>query len=232
MELYELLSTAVADLPDLPDLLPEVQRRHRRRVAAMRNGTLAAAALLAVGAGTLAIAAPWGRTTAPTGAAAALPRPAPDAVSYTGQFGQIPPGNRPPAPELTGENLSGSALHTSYTGHVTVLETWGSWCTPCAANASALASVAAQAAAGVVFYGIDERDDGASFAFQQRYLRGISSFQDPDGHLLAALSGVVLDDIVPATVIVDANGQVAATVMGTATSAELKSQIAYAEETG
>ncbi|HEX4791203.1 MAG TPA: TlpA disulfide reductase family protein [Actinospica sp.] len=239
MELYDLLGAAVADLPDAPDLVPEAQRMHRRRTLVMRGGALTATALLAVGAGTLTIEAPWADTAGATGAPDVTALPVPGVsdyydLTYAARFAQIPPGDRQSAPELTGESLSGSALATLYTGHVTVLETWGSWCAPCSVDASRFEQVAEQdAAAGVVFYGIDVRDAGTAAAgFQQKYLHAIPSFQDPDGQLLATLSAFIPDDAVPSAVIVDAHGQVAATMMGTATPAELKDQIAYARETG
>ena len=61
MDLHELLGTAVADLPDAPDLVPEAQRIHHRRTAVTKAGVVAAAAALVVGAGTLTITSPWSR---------------------------------------------------------------------------------------------------------------------------------------------------------------------------
>lgn len=61
MDLHELLGTAVADLPDAPDLVPEAERIHHRRTAVTKAGVVAAAAALVVGAGTLTIASPWSR---------------------------------------------------------------------------------------------------------------------------------------------------------------------------
>ena len=61
MDLHELLGTAVADLPDAPDLVPQAQRIHHRRTAVTRAGVVAAAAALVVGAGTLTIASPWSK---------------------------------------------------------------------------------------------------------------------------------------------------------------------------
>jgi hypothetical protein len=74
MDLHELLGTAVADLPDAPDLVPEAQRIHHRRTAVTRAGVVAAAAALVVGAGTLTIASPWSRQASSAAAETGSPR--------------------------------------------------------------------------------------------------------------------------------------------------------------
>ena len=61
MDLHELLSAAVADLPELPDQLAEVERIHRRRTAAKRATLVSVATALVLGVGTLTIASPWAR---------------------------------------------------------------------------------------------------------------------------------------------------------------------------
>ena len=61
MDLHELLGTAIADLPDLPDQLAEVERVHRRRTAVKRAALISATTALVLGVGTLTIASPWTR---------------------------------------------------------------------------------------------------------------------------------------------------------------------------
>jgi peroxiredoxin len=240
MELYELLDTAVADLPELPDLVPEARRIHRRRTVALRGGALAAA--LAVGVGTLTIAAPWGRGT---GSSAAGTAPGPSAAatatvrtpdtqlygaSYAAQYAQFPPNQRRPAPELAGLSLSGAALSTSYRGRVTVIVVWSSRCAPsCTTDAAVFAAAAAQdRAAGVDFYGIDLQDAATAAVRHAAEGFGFASFADPDGSLTAALSDFVPANLVPETVLVDANGDVAATITGVPSAGLLADQIGYA----
>ena len=43
---------------------------------------------------------------------------------------QISAGHRQAMPALSGTTLQGKSLNVSYSGHVTVLNVWGSWCTP------------------------------------------------------------------------------------------------------
>ena len=61
MDLHELMSTAVADLPDLPDQLADVERIHHRRTAAKRGALISVSTALVLGVGTLTIASPWAR---------------------------------------------------------------------------------------------------------------------------------------------------------------------------
>lgn len=61
MDLHDLMGTAVADLPELPDQLPEVERIHRRRTKTRRATMVAASTALVLGVGTLTIASPWTR---------------------------------------------------------------------------------------------------------------------------------------------------------------------------
>ena len=49
MDLHELFSTAVADLPDVPDQGPAAQRIRRRRTAVARSSAIAAASAQVVG---------------------------------------------------------------------------------------------------------------------------------------------------------------------------------------
>jgi hypothetical protein len=73
MNLHDLMGTAVADLPDLPDQLDEVGRIHHRRSTVKRATAIAASTVLVVGAGTLTIASPWGGRHGPTAVVAAGP---------------------------------------------------------------------------------------------------------------------------------------------------------------
>jgi hypothetical protein len=61
MDLRELMNTAVADLPELPDQLADVERIHHRRIATKRGILISATTALVLGVGTLSIASPWAR---------------------------------------------------------------------------------------------------------------------------------------------------------------------------
>lgn len=235
MDLHELLDTATADLPDAPDLLPRVQRIHRRHTMLTRGGMLAATAALAVGAGTLTIAAPWHRSGATTaaastgGAGSAISTGGAGAV-YTPGVERFPVGQREAAPRLTGTTVAEKVYTTSYTGHVTVINVWGSWCTPCRDEATAFAAASKEHAGDDVrFLGIDSFDNGGTAVeFGLRYGIDYPSLTDPKGALTLLLRSVIPPDAVPATVIVDTHGKVAVRAVGPMTKAQLDAEIAYA----
>ena len=222
MDLHQMFSTAVADLPDLPDQVPAAERIHRRRTAVTRAGTVAAATALVVGVGTLTIASPWSShphsTTVSVAEASSTP-PAPSPWSV----GPSPAGTPPNAPALSGITLTGAKLSTSYTGHVTVIDVWGSWCTPCSAEAPYLSQAYLKyRSKGVQFIGLDERDDNAkALLFDHEFNIGYPSLRDPDGTLTKGLSPYVTADTVPSLVIVDPDGKMWMGIGGDATTTEL-----------
>ena len=226
MDLHELFSTAVADLPDLPDQVPAAHRIHRRRTAMTRAGAIAAACALVVGVGTLTFASPWSHHPAgKTVIAAGTPTP-----SVPLGATDFKPGKRTAAPALSGVTLTGTPYSTSYAGHVTVIEVWGSWCMPCRADAPDLAEAYAKfESKGVDFVGIDTRDDNAAaLAYDAQFGIKFPSLQDPDETLVPVLKQIIPATSVPSTVIVDSNGKVAATIRDTVTAAGLDEEIDYA----
>lgn len=128
-----------------------------------------------------------------------------------------PKGLRPPSPQIRGRTLEDAPLDLAqFRGKVVVVNVWGSWCAPCRQEAPELVRVAAEtAAAGVRFVGIDVRDNrAAARAFVRRYGLGYPSLFDPDGRLLLAFRGTVPTQAVPSTVVIDADGAIAARVIG------------------
>lgn len=229
MDLHELLDAATADLPDAPDLLPRVQRIHHRRTVLTRGGMLAAAVALAVGAGTLTTAAPWHHSGAAITPAATSTSTATYEMPAAG-IERYPVGHRETAPRLSGTTVAGKAYTTSYTGHVTVIQMWGSWCTPCRDEAATYAAASKQfAGSGVRFLGIDVADDDAD-AVKYEMESGIDypSLADRQQSLMLLLKSVVPPDAVPATVIVDKDGEIAVAAIGPLTKTQLDAEIAYA----
>ena len=73
----------------------------------------------------------------------------------------IPDGERSSAPEFSGTLLDGESWSSQdLDGDVAVINFWGSWCAPCRAEIADLQKVyEATADSGVVFLGINVRDD-------------------------------------------------------------------------
>lgn len=137
----------------------------------------------------------------------------------------LSPDQRKPPGELRGKTVDGKDVDLAgYRGSVVVLNVWGSWCPPCQQEAPDLqAASVALAPKGVKFLGINTKENGnqaAAAAFERAY--GItypSLFDSPD--YLLALRGVVAANAIPSTVVVDAQGRIAARISGPTTKATL-----------
>ncbi|MGI5211456.1 TlpA family protein disulfide reductase [Plantactinospora sp. CA-290183] len=123
------------------------------------------------------------------------------------------PGDRPDAPEVTGELLTGGRYDIAQDrGQVVVVNFWGSWCAPCRAEADDLeATYQATRERGVRFLGIniqDGRDKAKAFeaAFKVTY----PSVYDPPSKL--ALAFDVPPNSIPATIVLDRESRIAVVI--------------------
>ncbi len=141
-------------------------------------------------------------------------------------------GERKPAPEITGDLVGGGSFDLrSQRGHVVVMNLWGSWCPDCRVEARDLQTAyAAHQADGVVFVGLDIRDDpDAAQAYQRNFGVAYPSINDPSGRVALdfSASGVPASAI-PSTLVIDAKGRIAAVNLGVVSAAELSKLIASA----
>jgi thiol-disulfide isomerase/thioredoxin len=129
------------------------------------------------------------------------------------------PGSRPAAPQVTGTTLSGARfLLSADRGSVVVLNFWGSWCTPCRAEAPALGALARHfSASNVRFVGVDIRDNTANAeAFMRTFRISYPSLSDPNDAIALDFSGTVPPAGIPTTLVIDRSGRIAARIVGTA----------------
>jgi len=133
------------------------------------------------------------------------------------------PSERSKPVTLTGTAFDGTTVDTSsWLGDVVVVNTWYAGCAPCRKEAPDLAALAATQTDGVHFLGINSTDDaGAAEAFQRTFKITYPSISDKSGSVIATLQGVVPVQAVPTTVVLDAQGRVAARVLGATTKATL-----------
>lgn len=143
---------------------------------------------------------------------------------------QISPASRVAAPQLSGTTVAGKAYTTSYTGHVTVINVWGSWCTACREEAPSLAETAQKyAGKGVQFIGIDTLDnDAGAQSYESHFGITYPSLADPDQTLVLSLKSIIPSEGVPSTIIVDKDGKVAVRAIGGITEPELDQELTYA----
>ncbi|MFG2823990.1 TlpA family protein disulfide reductase [Kitasatospora sp. NPDC048365] len=183
----------------------------RRPRAALAAAALLAAALLPAGGCAAADALQQGSAAAP---AAGAP-----AVTFA-------VADRRPAPDLAGEDLDGTPQSlAALRGHVVVLNIWGSWCGPCRAEADGLQRVHTETETqGVRFLGIDTKDPqpGPARTFVRDHGLTYPSLYDPKGALVRTLPPQTVNvQALPATLVVDRAGRIAAAVAAPVTPEQL-----------
>ena len=146
--------------------------------------------------------------TASTGAAAGDP---------VGQVEAIAVAKRVRAATIAGQLLGGGRYDpAAYAGHIVVVNAWGSWCTPCQKELPVLRRLAvARYATPVEFLGLDveEKSMADGEAMARRYALPYPSIYDEDKSVYDALAPLIASGV-PGTVVIDAQGRVAATVIG------------------
>ena len=194
---------------------PRCPRRHPHhaaigiRLTRARRGVAAAA----VTAATLAL-------TACAGGAIAQNTPASNGQSFvSGASGTTVFGSRNPphVPQIIGTTLTGAKLNLArFRGQVVVMNFWGSWCTPCRAEAPTLAALARSFGhAGVAFVGVDIRDTPATAeAFQRDFKITYPSLNDPGGLIALDFRSTVPPAGIPTTLVISRTGQITARVIG------------------
>jgi thiol-disulfide isomerase/thioredoxin len=103
-------------------------------------------------------------------------------------------------------------------------------CAPCRVEAPLLEELHQEfKPQGVQFYGVNLRDEKATAeAFDKSFNLTYPSFDDKDGGVLLAVSGLVPPGAVPTTLVLDKQGRVASRVLGEIQKGTLKALIAAA----
>ena len=154
--------------------------------------------------------------------------------SYSSAY--FAPGSRSPAPAFTATTLTGQRFSLAgERGSVVVLNFWGSWCSPCRAEAPWLAALARYYGHDPVrFVGDDVHDYAtAAKAFEHTYDVSYPSLNDPGSQVALAFHGTLPPTAIPSTLVIDRAGKIAARVIGEVSYNGLKALIAkvLAEQT-
>lgn len=145
-------------------------------------------------------------------------------VAGDGTLTVLPADQRPAGPVLEGTTLDGGTWRSEVAaGKVIVYNVWGSWCSPCRAEAPALAAASRRTAGKAVFVGLNTRDldRAAPLAFVRAFEVPYVNLYDPDGALLLKFSGQLPASAIPSTLVVDGEGRVAARIIGEVTETTL-----------
>lgn len=143
----------------------------------------------------------------------------------TGTVTILQESEREPAPTLEGPSLQDPDKLISskeYAGRTIVINVWGSWCAPCRHEAPELVQADRELGEDVQFLGLNTRDlsEAPARAFVRNFGLEYPNIFDPDGTLLLGF-GQLPPKAIPSTIVIDAQGRVAARVIGEVDKATL-----------
>ena len=143
-------------------------------------------------------------------------------IAGDGSVTEIALADRGEAIEFSGVTETGETMASADTqGEVLVVNFWYASCAPCRAEAADLQSINAKFEnAGARFLGVNVRDQAPNaIAFNETYSVTYPSVLDVDtGAMQLAFSGSIPPNAVPTTLVLDAEGRVAARILGQVTS--------------
>lgn len=145
-----------------------------------------------------------------------------DYVSGDGTLRTIKADERAEPIEIVGEDLDGQPLDLAdLRGKPVVVNVWWSACPPCRKEMPYLVEASERTSEIANFVGINIRDGSTSQAksFVRKFDVPYPSFFSPDGKALLPFSGTVPPNAIPSTVVLDAEGRVAASFIGEVPSA-------------
>ena len=122
--------------------------------------------------------------------------------------------NRTQAPPINGTTLAGRPLSwSSLVGHAVVLDFWASWCGPCRAEQADINKLHQQYdRRGVLFLGVDMRDDNAAAVSYERE-QGVAYASVADS--AEQISAAYNVSAPPTVIVIDKHGSIVARFLGT-----------------
>lgn len=142
-------------------------------------------------------------------------------VSGDGSVLQVPTADRAEVPAWGGETVDGETVDSADLDGVVVLNFWYAGCPPCRAEAPDLEKVFQEYGDRVTFLGVNVRDSAATASsFERDFGVSYDSILDVSTReVLSAFAGQVPPSAVPTTLVLDAQGRVAARISGMIPSA-------------
>jgi thiol-disulfide isomerase/thioredoxin len=142
-------------------------------------------------------------------------------ISGDGSVLTIPAAEREAVPVWGGATVDGASVESTDLDGVVVLNFWYAGCPPCRDEAEDLESVATDYADELTFLGVNIRDSAPTAAsFESEFGVTYDSILDAETRdVLLAFAGDVPPSAVPTTLVLDADGRVAARISGRIPSA-------------
>lgn len=137
-------------------------------------------------------------------------------ISGDGSVLIIPAADRDEVPAWGGETVDGETVDSADLDGVVVLNFWYAGCPPCRDEAGDLEDVAAEYADRITFLGVNVKDSAPTAAsFEDEFGVSYDSILDVQTRdVLIAFAGDVPPSAVPTTLVLDAEGRVAARISG------------------
>jgi len=138
-------------------------------------------------------------------------------ISGDGQVVVFDAADRDAPITASGTTLDGDSFDLAdVRGKPVVVNFWWSLCAPCRSEAPDLIAAADQLGDRATFIGVDIRDTSPDLGlrFQDEFGVPYPSIYDSDGVVALAFAGYIRQGSIPSTVILDAQGRVAATFSG------------------
>ena len=137
-------------------------------------------------------------------------------VSGDGFVTEIATSDRGEAMEFGGETVDGDEWTTSDNPGITVVNFWYAACPPCRVEAPVLVDLHDEYGDDVSFVGVNVRDGAAQAeSFDETFGIEYPSILDAqDAAVQRAFSGQIAPNAVPTTIILDAEGRIAARISG------------------
>ena len=154
-------------------------------------------------------------------------------IAGDGSVSEYPPEARGLKVSLNGRLFSSETVSSdAWVGKVVVLNFWYAACGPCRTEAPDLVALHSEFKdKGVLFYGVNVRDDGpTAAAFERTFSVKYPSFDDSDGGILLAMTQYVPPRAVPTTLVLDKQGRVSARILGISRKGTLKALITSAAD--
>ena len=138
-------------------------------------------------------------------------------VTGDGLVRQIAPAERTEPIDLIGKDLGGGTVAVDQSaGRPRVVVVWGSWCVECRQEQEEVNAAAEELAGVATFIGLDTRETSAdnARAYEREFDVQYPSIDANDGKAILAFNGTLSFASVPAFVVLDAEGRVAASIVG------------------